>query len=642
MINVIFYFNQLSNEISKTKEYTTFILKNNSDLEDVQYNREKYSDNITFVILKSDVTEYTLAKIESQLFHDGLYGNKASYIINGINYDSFNLDKLYNPLNNYSTFEEMRYDLQYFSALYLYKALFQSTNFTIIKKEKLEVYLYHFSDEQKIKQICGNIDFSLYKDYLSKTDIDCWDEDNILYYDEKDFKNFSTSDSNCEIPYCGCLPLFCLQNAKTIKDEGFANIILASKINLPSKCQNKFISYDNDTDVLDDANYDSTIKKIYTYPLEIPKSEYLKVQIEKLHQMQGYLFLIITKVHINIDNSDYNLHLFLIKAELLSIVLFIPIIAFIVIIIIIYISLKKISSIIIEFKQKFELFIFEDENKENNYNKFKRINKNAENKKTENNNLHSESASLMQNDISPDKEIFNTIENTLLDELFTIFCRHYKISLNDVEKYCQNKEEETKNELKIKMMKEKNELFTLLALFSVLAPIFRLNLSLDYKMYNYSKIIKNYDLHIIQMVNVDKEQTRLTQNILYELLSTETVPDYGLITNLNFKYITNLNAELKENSIQNCMYNNIMNKLGKRPKITLLNQINNDFSFFGEVGKKNKLIWKKRNELMEIFKDNFEGDDNLDSQKIENSFNFFLVNSYYKYLRQIVFEGSNN
>ena len=251
----------------------------------------------------------------------------------------------------------------------------------------------------------------------------------------------------------------------------------------------------------------------------------------------------------------------------------------------------------------------------------------------------------MQNDISPDKEIFNSIENTLLDELFTIFCKHYKISLNDVEKYCQNKEDETKNELKIKMMKEKNELFTLLALFSVLAPIFRLNLSLDYKMYNYSKIIKNYDLHIIQMANVDKEQTRLTKNILYELLSTETVQDYGLITNFNFKYITNLNAELRENSIQNCMYNNIMNKLGKKPTFTLMNQNNNDFTYFGEVGKKNKLILKKRNELMEFFKERFErseNDDYLDCQKIENSFNFFLVNSYYKYLKQIFLEGSNS
>jgi hypothetical protein len=45
---------------------------------------------------------------------------------------------------------------------------------------------------------------------------------------------------------------------------------------------------------------------------------------------------------------------------------------------------------------------------------------------------------------------------------------------------------------------------------------------------------------------------------------------------------------------------------------------------------------------MEMFMEKFEGDDYLDSQKIENSFNFFLVNSYYKYLRQIVFEGSNN
>ena len=55
-------------------------------------------------------------------------------------------------------------------------------------------------------------------------------------------------------------------------------------------------------------------------------------------------------------------------------------------------------------------------------------------------------------------------------------------------------------------------------------------------MYNDTKIIKNYEQYVSQVVNINKEQTRLTQNILYELLSTENISDYGLISNLNFKY----------------------------------------------------------------------------------------------------------
>ena len=60
-------------------------------------------------------------------------------------------------------------------------------------------------------------------------------------------------------------------------------------------------------------------------------------------------------------------------------------------------------------------------------------------------------------------------------------------------------------------------MFKLLSMFSILAPSFRLNLSLNYKMYNYSKIIKKYDQYVSQVININKEQTRLTQNILYEL-----------------------------------------------------------------------------------------------------------------------------
>ena len=39
---------------------------------------------------------------------------------------------------------------------------------------------------------------------------------------------------------------------------------------------------------------------------------------------------------------------------------------------------------------------------------------------------------------------------------------------------------------------------------------------------------------------------------------------------------------------------------------------------------------------MEMFKRKFESDDYININKLECSFNFFLVNSYYKCLRQIV------
>ena len=71
----------------------------------------------------------------------------------------------------------------------------------------------------------------------------------------------------------------------------------------------------------------------------------------------------------------------------------------------------------------------------------------------------------------------------------------------------------------------------------------------------------------------------------------------------------------------------------------------NDVFFFlkdGDEKKNIKLILKKKNELMESFKYKFESDDYINYNRVESSFNFFLVNSYYKYLKQIVLEGSNS
>ena len=171
-------------------------------------------------------------------------------------------------------------------------------------------------------------------------------------------------------------------------------------------------------------------------------------------------------------------------------------------------------------------------------------------------------------------------------------------------------------------MNEKNELFELLCMFSIYAPFFRLNLNLEYEVYKYSKIIKKYNRYVTQVGNmVDKEQTKLTKNILYELISTENISDYGLVMNLNFKYISNINAENKENSIQYALFKNIINKMKEKSENNE-NDINiNDIFFIikdGDEKQNVKLVLKKKNELMELFKNKFENDDYLNFNKIDS------------------------
>ena len=126
-------------------------------------------------------------------------------------------------------------------------------------------------------------------------------------------------------------------------------------------------------------------------------------------------------------------------------------------------------------------------------------------------------------------------------------------------------------------------------------------------------------------------QLLLTQNILYELISTECIADYGLITNFNFKYVTNIKTDSKKNSIQYTMFENIKNKQRKKSEISNEDDIN-------DIQEK-KLILKRKNILIDIFKNRFESDDFLNYNKLDSAFNFFLINSYYKYSRQIALEN---
>ena len=78
------------------------------------------------------------------------------------------------------------------------------------------------------------------------------------------------------------------------------------------------------------------------------------------------------------------------------------------------------------------------------------------------------------------------------------------------------------------------------------APKFRLNLSLDINLYQNTKLNKNFLKGISKMKGIDKRQINLTQNVLYELLSTERISYYGLVLNLHFNYIDNTKKRMNE------------------------------------------------------------------------------------------------
>ncbi len=651
IINLIFFFEQKMPGKDDNNQYSSFIIKRKSN---VEQEKEKYSDNETFVILKSDITEYSLINYDYQYFHYGLYNKNYNFFANGISYDSFNLDDLFDPLKYYSSIEEFYVDLKYLSTLYLYKTLFQTIKYTKIKRNREETYLLNFNDEEKVKHICGEINFQSYNEYISNSKINCLDIQNSIYFDEKNYQEISMASIHSKYPYCSCLPLYCLKDFMKINDNfNYDTNNLASKINLPNKCQNQFISYTNENKTnyssKTNINITKTLNAFIVSKLKIPNIEYIRFQLEDLNQLPGYSLLVLTKINPSSQIFEYYFYSFQILYLIGILVLVILLISSIISIIIIYVNLYRYTKIIKDFQKKYEIFVFHTDDGNSNISNRDNKNlhlKNGEENKLEKQSINNENLPFSQNENFMGNDLYSDNENVLLDDLFTIFCKHYKLSRKDIEKYYSKQKHETKYQMKLKMMTEKNELFKLLTMLSLYAPIFRLNLNLDYKMYKYSKIIKKYDQYVTQVVNIDKDQTRLTKNILYELLSTENISDYGLISNLNFKYISNIKAELKENSIQNAMFTNVINKMKGKNDDTNESELNvNDVFFFlkdGDEKKNIKLILKKKNELMESFKYKFESDDYINYNRVESSFNFFLVNSYYKYLKQIVLEGSNS
>ena len=618
IFNIIFFWNQ-TNLKDEDNDYTIFILKDNfTDLLGDINLTERFSDNQTYTLSISDETEYALSDIDFLFFHLNLFDNKYNFYANGILFDSFNLEYFYDYSKAYSTGKKIEHDFKIYMTLYLYKNLFQNVKYKKVKKNREETFLYNFKKGKKIKQICEKINFNSYRNYLSNSGINCWNKRTKKYYNAENFLYTSlVNDSNIIepiYPYCNCLPLYCLKNYENL-NENLDKLEFADDINLPNKCQNILLkekSLTSNDEYLDDDN----INDLIDISSNLINYDYIKFEYMELNQIPGYFLFIISQIKSTGEIYIHTYYKLVTKIEITILIIVILFIASILSIIIIYINMKNYSLIISNFKKKFEFYVYhslnEVESHSSNYNNFSKYIIKKEDKKDE---------QLIN--------FFNINDNILLDDLFFIFSQTYNVCKKDIEKLYSFRKHKSKNHMKLNIMREKNELFGLLSSFCLYAPCFKLNLNFDYNMYEHSIIIKKYNNkynnYVEQLENVDKKSIRLTKNILIELISTECICDYGLITNFNFGYITDIKKDSKKYSIKYTVFQNIKNEKKK-------NDIKNE--------QTKKLVLKGKNVLLDIFEFNFEEDDYMNYNKLNSAFNFFLINSYYKYYGQIAFENN--
>ena len=624
IVNIVFIWNQISLR-DENNDYTILIIKDNftESLGDGNLTI-RYSDNESYVVSISDTAEYTFSDIDFKFYHLNFYYKTHSLYNNGILMDCFHLDYFYNYSIIYSIVKKVDYDTKFYVTLYLYKSLFQNVEYTKVQRNKDQIFLYSFKKSDKIKQICEKIDFSSYKNYLfDSARIDCFNERTKKYYNKEKFIYTSLTNDTKTIdpiyPYCFCLPLYCLKNYENL-DENLDNLEFVDEINLPNKCQNKFLMKENTT-----LNVEYSGNKKINDLIDISSNaidyNHVKFIYMGLNQIPGYFLFVISQIK---STGEVYIHIYyklITKIEITILVLIILFITSIISIIIIYMNMKKYSLIISHFKKQFEFYVFHSENEEES----------NSNKNNNNNDLNKNIK--IKKYIKDEQSInFNNNDNALLDDLFLIFSQTYNVYRKDIEKLYSLKKYKSKNQVKLHIMKEKNELFKLLSFFCLYAPFFKLNLNFDYNMYEYSIIIKKYNNYIGQLENIDKKQIRLTKNILIELISAECMEDYGLITNFKFGYVKNIEADSKEYSIKYTMYENIKNdKNQKLKKLKVDNDIKNE--------QTKKLVLKGKNLLLDIFRNYFEADDYVNYNKLNIAFNFFLINSYYKYSKQIAQEN---
>ena len=508
----------------------------------------KYSDNKTYVLDSNDITEISLSSILNQYFHFGIYSINNNFYYNGIFYDNFNINELSEPSKKFSSIDGFSFDLRYFSSFYLYTKLFELSTFSKGYAETDNIYYYIFNDSIRIKEVCSKFDFRLYRNSLDANNIDCFDNRNLLYYSRENIKSFFSE--GLTLPYCICLPLYCIKNLNENFDEN--NPEFVDEIILPERCQNNLLYFDNgisktylnyldNKETKDISNIELRIGENLDEQLEI---QYINFVYGKKTAYAGLEYVLISIV----DNNDIKEILidFVEKLNKISksftlIIIFGTFLMFILISILLIIYINSIANVIFEYKEKINYF-------------WKKLtgytNLNESQKKSEKDNIKDDRKNYEKIPLLSIDER-NIEDNELIDDLCKIYCKFDKISEDNFLEGTENILDK-KIIRKISKLNDSNELFKLFIELSLYIPNFKLDINIDYDFYQDSKLVQNYKKNISQKADINeyKEQLLYTKSIIKELLSTELVTDYGFITNLNFNYITNINLN-KEKHIKN-------------------------------------------------------------------------------------------
>ena len=631
ILNLINYFNQI-NFTTDIYSYSVFLLYNNSEIYK-PLTLEKFSDNESFVLNENNIIEISMSTVLYNYFHYGLKDNKNNYFHYGINFDNFDLSKMAYPAEFYGTLKEFYSDTIFMAPIYLFGKLFQTDEYITNKIIKEDLEILEFYNENEIFSICSKFNFDLYIPVIKSLKINCDNLDVINeYYNDNISENRYYYNDNINLPYCGCLPLNCIdQTIYTIEDQyKQKKYSISKRIKLPNKCINYFNFYQEQKQ----SSNNNLIRNIMNRFLNKERNNYIIFKNIKNYIFPGVsLFVVLT-----VDNT-YLINILSVLIErltmieiyiLMTIVIWIIVLLLTSIWITIYQS-KRLSSIIYQFNIKFEKYIYQLESTE--------MKENLTNYNDNNNKIYniSENEPLLGN-INKVKSFKRLNSNysfytdriiqssySLLNDLFYMFCEYYKLDPEEEIKRQQLKTEKSRKEIREDIMSNKNELFELFVKLCLYES--KINFSANVDFYSDSPLIKDYNNSLKKGKIRNKNEEKFTREVIYELISTENALDDGLVTNLNFAYISYLNMD-EYKSIKNALFNN---------EVDFTRENFNMKQKFKDDQRKSfiKLLLKNKNVLYNDIQKYYDLDE-IKINKLESCFNQFLLKVYYKYLKKII------
>ena len=637
IINIIYY-NPQEKIVKNFFDYTVLFINRRNSLN----NCLKYSDNTSFVISKNDITELVLSTLPNDYFHFGIKDIDNNFYRHGIFFDSFDVERLPEFTKYYSTLKGFTFDLMYFSSFYLYTKLFEKSSYKTSFSTAHNIKVFLFDDKETIQDICSKFDFNMYKKYLKENDLNCLDESNLYYYSYK----IEEKESMIELvplPLCICLPLYCIQDVQDIFER--SSFLFVDQLLLPEKCQNKIIFYDNiyketedDETNVKEKGYSQYLSELYL------ESQHIQFGIKNFELYNDLFYTIIcifdnksikkilTQLINDIDNINY------IFAYLtMSIIA----LTFILSYIFLLSGTKRIANIVYGYKEKFLQFIINYEKnvvsdaQSNDISEISKYDKFLSGSKKEDIIPYIKYEDLISEEINKNKKSNNCYENGLINDLFVIYCNYKRTSEEKI--FNNNFVYKNKSKTKYEILNDSNELLKMFCVMSIHLPKFISNVNFNYDFYKEAKLSNNY-LKLMRRLSFNKYKEELisTKSIIYEFLSTEMVIDYGLITNINFEYIIagNLDSKDKNNCVQNGIFNLILKKeiidfdLYEEEELNI-NKSYHDNEF------NTKFVLKNRNPIIERIEEKFEQDDYLKLNKLDSSFNFFLIDTCFNYMKRI-------